>query len=141
VSMGLSVIGQGGSGWTYFAIDILKTSDIQIAAPGPTNRKSETEMGYRAEGQRRNRRYRGVVNIEEAAVILGVHERTVRHWRNAGRMPPVVDSLTSPTTGKAWNRLVLWREDDVKELAAKRPKACAILAPTPGAAYDQEGAL
>ena len=75
------------------------------------------------------------------AVILGVHERTVRHWRNAGRMPPVVDSLTSPTTGKVWNRLVLWRENDVKELAAKRPKACAIVAPTPGAASDQEGAL
>ncbi|MFZ5781075.1 MAG: MerR family DNA-binding transcriptional regulator [Pseudomonadota bacterium] len=42
------------------------------------------------DAQRRTRRQRGTVSVQEAADLLGVTRRTIHRWEAQGRMPPRV---------------------------------------------------
>lgn len=87
---------------------------IAACDTGPKKRVVEeinvtTDMGAR---QRANRRFRKMVNAEEAGQILGKPRRTICRWTKEGKMPPKAN---------VWSdRIRLYRRADIVEMARNR---------------------
>lgn len=67
-----------------------------------------TKMGDR---QRANRRFKGLVNAEEAGHILDRTRRTICSWEKAGKMPPRANA--------AHHRIRLYRQTDIEDMARR----------------------
>jgi excisionase family DNA binding protein len=55
-----------------------------------------------------------LVDAKQAAILLGVSDRTIRRWKHAGRMPEPAVRI---------NHKCHWRYDDLKQIVYKRTEA------------------